>query len=328
MVLTLTDEVLSQMGMGAVFKSSDGEHVTSIDFHSSGEFCATANANGSVQLFNCREGKLMRTVHSKKYGVDLLRMTHHNQSVLCSSKNTSNDHDLRYLSLYDNKYLRFFHGHTDRVVSLSMSPIDDAFISGSLDGTVRLWNLRSERCQAVLRIPTSHGKGLACTAFDPTGVVFVATTGDDIRLFDVRQYDKGPFTSFKPELSSDLWRPTSIEFSSDGQHMLVATDQGLLLRLDAYDGRTVNAYRGHDTAGGGYAVSSVPFTPCFSPDCNFVLSGSNNGNIFVWDASSGREVCQWTGHVGPVHSVRWNPTSAMVASGCSNTAMWITQPPK
>ncbi len=34
-----------------------------------------------------------------------------------------------------------------RVVTLTMSPLDDAFLSGSLDKTIRLWDLRSQNCQ-------------------------------------------------------------------------------------------------------------------------------------------------------------------------------------
>jgi WD40 repeat protein len=38
---------------------------------------------------------------------------------------------------------------TNRVVSLEMSPVDDTFISGALDGTVRLWDLRTNVCQVA-----------------------------------------------------------------------------------------------------------------------------------------------------------------------------------
>ena len=39
------------------------------------------------------------------------------------------DHSLRYLAVHDNRYLRYFQGHTARVTALCMSPKSDAFIS-------------------------------------------------------------------------------------------------------------------------------------------------------------------------------------------------------
>lgn len=58
---------------------------------------------------------------------------------------------IRYLSLHDNKYLRYFKGHKSRVTSLCMSPEDDTFMSASEDKTVRLWDLRSTNAQVCHR---------------------------------------------------------------------------------------------------------------------------------------------------------------------------------
>lgn len=58
-------------------------------------------------------------------------------------------HEIRYLSLFDNAYLRFFTGHEGRVTSLAMSPLDDRFLSASVDGTLRLWALQ----QPTVRTP-------------------------------------------------------------------------------------------------------------------------------------------------------------------------------
>lgn len=41
------------------------------------------------------------------------------------------DHSLRYLSLHDNRYLRYFQGHTARVTTLCMSPLSDQVISAA-----------------------------------------------------------------------------------------------------------------------------------------------------------------------------------------------------
>lgn len=57
---------------------------------------------------------LAQVVFSKKYGVDLVRFTHAPNAIICASKNNW-DESLRYLSLHDNRYLRYFKGHRDKV---------------------------------------------------------------------------------------------------------------------------------------------------------------------------------------------------------------------
>ena len=83
-----------------------------------------------------------------------------------------------------------------------MSPRSDYFISGSLDGTVRVWDLQSNICQGLLRLnsennnnknnitKSSIGNSVAC-AFDPEGLVFAVALGNNqIKLFDLRSLDQ------------------------------------------------------------------------------------------------------------------------------------------
>ena len=39
------------------------------------------------------------------------------------------DHKIRYQTLHDNKYIRYFGGHTERVTGLCLSPKSDMFLS-------------------------------------------------------------------------------------------------------------------------------------------------------------------------------------------------------
>ncbi len=41
------------------------------------------------------------------------------------------DHGIRYHTLHDNKYIRYFTGHTERVIGLCICPSTDLFISSS-----------------------------------------------------------------------------------------------------------------------------------------------------------------------------------------------------
>jgi hypothetical protein len=59
--------------------------------------------------------RLLKTTYHKKHGADRICFTHHPSSILCSSKfNLEPAESLRYLSLYDNRCLRYFKGHKDR----------------------------------------------------------------------------------------------------------------------------------------------------------------------------------------------------------------------
>ena len=123
-----------------------------------------------------------RLVNSQKYGVDLVRFTHAKNAAIHAS--TKRDDAIRYLSLHDNKvkllvirltlenihlmresfsnnkwiilvnfqFIRYFTGHTKRVISLEMSPTDDTFMSGSLDNSVRLWDLRTPNCSGIMQV--------------------------------------------------------------------------------------------------------------------------------------------------------------------------------
>ena len=41
------------------------------------------------------------------------------------------DHALRYLSIHENNFIRYFRGHTDRVTSLGICPKSDLVMSTS-----------------------------------------------------------------------------------------------------------------------------------------------------------------------------------------------------
>eukprot|EP00026_Physarum_polycephalum_P012220 Phypoly_transcript_12505.p1 GENE.Phypoly_transcript_12505~~Phypoly_transcript_12505.p1 ORF type:complete len:341 (+),score=32.28 Phypoly_transcript_12505:94-1023(+) len=295
--------------MGKVFKDNTSK-INSVDFFNDGDLLVTSSDDESVHVYNTGSGEMQKVILSKKYGVDLVRFTHTNNAVICASKNGW-DESLRYLSLYDNRYLRYFKGHRDRVVSLSMSPINDTFISGSLDDTVRLWDLRSNACQGLLR-----RKGRPSVAFDPQGIIFaIGSSGNTIKLFDVRSFDKGAFATFNVEHHPIEW--TSMRFSNDGKYILLSTNENCIFLIDSFTGAKLQTY----TSFANDNASSLEAS--FSPDAQYVLSGSEDGSIHVWQTLSGKEVAVWNGHAAPVGVVQWSPRAMMVASGCSALGFWI-----
>jgi COMPASS component SWD2 len=55
----------------------------------------------------------IRMMYSKKYGIAHARFTHSSKTILHASTK-GDDHAIRYNSLHDNRYLKYFQGHTAR----------------------------------------------------------------------------------------------------------------------------------------------------------------------------------------------------------------------
>lgn len=275
----------------------------------------------------------------------LLEYSHHEQNVLFAGKGSPTQpvglrNAVHYWSLYDNKILRKFRGHTDKVTSISMCPADDTFLTSSLDRTVRLWSAGSAGCLAELKLPSETEK-TPIAAFDSTGLVFAVTAamsaggGHYLHLYDARNYGAGAFAELKisqadldtsiqthvgaapdraKELSQQEW--VSIAFNMSGNQILIGANKGMSVLLDGFEG----------------AVQRVLMSPkpterasvsCFTPDDKTVLQGNDDGSIACWNVDTGLVSNTLTGHPGPVMCVAANPKYTQIASSCSQTAIWL-----
>ena len=260
-------------------------------------------------------------LYSKKYGVDHIKFVHSGAlSAICASRNDF-DYSLRYWDLYENKFVRFFKGHLAEVKSVDVHPYEDLFLTSSVDKTSLLWDLRKEK--PVGRIPSRQ---TPASAFDNQGLVFAVSAGDQkIHLFDSRSFDKGEFTFF--DLSRLLSSPndliSKIDFSPCGKYVMVITDKGQIFCVDSFKGNLVGSYQA--------AVSGSPVLPSFSPDSQYVASGTASGPINIYRTVSQSEeshkpasvFAKLEGHSGFPRSVLFSPTRCMVASACVNVALWI-----
>lgn len=307
----LDDDTVRSMAIGAVFSDFVGR-INSIDFHRTDDLLITAGEDDTVRLYDIVNAKLLKTTYHKNHGADRICFTHHPSSVICSSSYNlaSTGESLRYLSMYDNRCLRYFKGHKERVVSLCMSPIDDTFMSGSLDHSVRMWDLRVNACQGIL-----HLRGKPTVAYDQQGLVFaVAMEGGAIKLFDSRSYDKGPFDTFL--VGGDTAEVCDMKFSNDGKSMLLTTSNNNIYVLDAYGGEK------HC----GFSVEPSPSTSIeatFTPDGQYVVSGSGDGTLHAWSINMRNEVACWNSHIGIPACLKWAPRRVMFVAASTVLTFWI-----
>lgn len=306
--LELTEEILQSMEVGMVFRDYIGR-ISSMDFHKTSSYLVTASDDESIRLYDVASATCLKTINSKKYGVDLVNFTSQPATVIYSSKNGW-DESLRLLSLHDNKYLRYFKGHHDRVVSLSICSQKDCFISGSLDRTVLLWDQRADKCQGLLRV-----QGRPAISYDDQGLVFAIAYGGYVRMFDARKFEKGPFDIFS--VGGDMSDANVVKFTSDGRLMLLTTSDGHIHVLDSFRGTLLSTYNVVPVS------SQATLEASFSPDGMFVVSGSGDGNIYAWSVRSSKEVASWMSNDVEPAVIKWAPGNLMFVTGSSELSFWI-----
>jgi COMPASS component SWD2 len=240
-------DVINTFRPTRLFKAPPGAHYTSIsiDFNDSGEFLLLSRTDDTIQLFNTKAGAHAKELRSQKYGSALARFTHHDTSIIYAS--TKIDDGIRYLSMHDNSFIRYFRGHTKRVTSLSMSPSSDIFLSAALDNSVKLWDCRSSTNQGQLDFTSPY-----LTAFDPSATVIAIASppAQTVHLYDFRNYDKPPFATFDlleiekryaashGQKTGQGW--SGLELSNNGKYLLVPTNGPGHYLLDAFTGELVH----------------------------------------------------------------------------------------
>uniref|UniRef100_A0A1I8JNA2 WD_REPEATS_REGION domain-containing protein n=1 Tax=Macrostomum lignano TaxID=282301 RepID=A0A1I8JNA2_9PLAT len=319
--MRLLDSTLCGFKTVKVMKEN-ADKVNCINFAANGDTLIASSDDDLIVIYDCIEGAPKRTLNSKKYGVDLIQFTHAaNTAIHCSTKV---DDTIRFLSLHDNKYIRYFPGHTRKVTSLCMSPVDDTFLSGAADRTIRLWDLRSPSCQGLM-----HVTGRPVAAFDPEGLIFAAGVNSEcIKLYDLRSFDKGPFATFK--------------FSPDGKLILVCTNGSAMRLIDAFTGRALHAFTGYKNS------RQLSLEASFTPDSQFVLAGSLDGRVHAWNSDTGQKVTVLNAYEGsqqqpaqpqqppltptsaappeevaPITCVQFNPKYMMMATASNYMAFWL-----
>ncbi|KAF1826901.1 histone H3 methyltransferase complex and RNA cleavage factor II complex, subunit SWD2 [Dissoconium aciculare CBS 342.82] len=347
-----------------LFKAPAGTSYTSIDFDDSGEFLLLSRTDATIQLFNTWAGAHAKELKSQKYGSALARFTHHSTSIIYAS--TTVDDGIRYLSMHDNSFIRYFRGHTDRVTSLSMSPSDDKFLSASLDNTVKIWDCRSSNAQGSLNFESAW-----LTAFDPSASVIAIASplAQTVSLYDMRNYDKLPFATWDllaterrlqqshGQTPGAGW--TGMEFSNNGKFLLLATNGPGHYILDAFSGDLLHyAHRpngsdpshyapgddlpsapaGSNGSSGNITPTYIQSSACFSPDGRYVVGGNGTQTgLLVWDAmgqattkggEEGSITAPMTDLPGPRHAkvVAYNPRHNLLASADRDVVMWLPDP--
>jgi WD40 repeat protein/GTPase SAR1 family protein/RNase P subunit RPR2 len=242
-------------------------------------------------------------------------------------------------------------GHRGFVNSVAVSKDGKWVVSGSDDGTVRIWDIETGISQAT---PGGHGAQVKCIAITPDGKKLLSCSHD--RTIKTWAFPSGRLERVL-KVHEDLVRP--VVLVADGE-MLLSGDQGdagsikLWVTDSAECTKTIQAGESVTAAalsgdrkrlligghkgkvvlwdlGAGQNLATMKqhadrvWSVALTRDGRHGFSGSEDKTVKIWDLETGTCLGTLEGHLGPVRSVALSPDGAWIASagyGDQTVCLW------
>jgi hypothetical protein len=167
-----------------------------------------------------------------------------------------------------------FAGHTQAVTCVALTPDGRRALSGSEDGTVRLWDVPTGQSLRIFRGHVPRVVAVAISADGKRGLS--ADEGTLVRLWNLET----------GEVVNRFDSPNGVAalaLSADGKRVLcgcasVAMKDPSVLLWDADTGQRIASFRGH---------SDTVLSVAFSPEERFLASGGADKRVFRWQIGFG-----------------------------------------
>jgi eukaryotic-like serine/threonine-protein kinase len=254
--------------------------ISALAFSPDGARLASASFDSSVKVWDATTSELRHTLL-------------HTGNALCVAFSPDGrviasggwDKAVRVWDAQTGREVLGLRGHTDMCGCVAFSPDGRRLASASADGTIRIWDatpLRGDEGQETWTF-TEHTDEVRCVAFSPDGRwIAAAGFGADVNVWDAAT-GMGSFPPFRGHADIVFcvaWHPDSRRVASAGSD----GRQQTVWVWDAPTGKPIFQLPP------GRVYNAV----AFSPDSRYLVTGTTDGAVQVWDA----ETCQEVGTLG------------------------------
>ncbi|KAL5117460.1 hypothetical protein ACEQ8H_004625 [Pleosporales sp. CAS-2024a] len=247
-------------------------------------YVLTGSSDRTIRLYNPQKAPTTSVApsHASAYPPGLVnKYSAHGYEVLSIDVNHDND---RFVSTGGDKTvflwdvqtaqtIRRYTGHAGRVNRAVFGGEGDSIIAtGSFDGTVKIWDVKSNSYRPIMSLDDAKDSITDVAIHDAD--IMTASVDGRVRSYDVR-------TGL---CQADVigYPCTSLDATKKGSELLVSSLDSTVRLMDRMNGELLKAYKDDAFVNKHLRVRST-----LGLNDSVVLSGSDNGMVFVWDILGG-----------------------------------------
>jgi WD40 repeat protein len=282
------------------------EPVWAAKFSHSSRYVATASSDGTAAIYRLATGGI-KLVLAHSDAVWDVAWSKDDRSLFTSCRGLV----IRRWNAKHGSVVAEYRGHTKAVKALSISTDGMRMASASLDASIRIWDLSTDRCERVLQ--RKDGGAVSVEWLNDECLAAGYTSGC-VRLWNAHTGQRE--IGFLPGHSR---RTNAVSGSPDGSRIVSAsTDKEIRI----WNIATEECER-RIPGGSGLGICCVKW----AQDGHYIVSGGSDRAICVWQPETGRcvHVMGGVGGIG-IYEVNWSPSGKLVASGSCDRKVEIWNP--
>ena len=215
--------------------------------------------------------------------------------------------------------VRTLDGHLGSVEAVAALPDGKRALSGSVDHTLKLWDLATGQCLHTLEGHSANVVFDFLDVFDGVPVVALpdgkhAISGSPDYSLKLWDFEAGQcLRTFR---GHNKW-VTAVEVLSDGKRAISASRDKTVKLWDLETGKCLRTLKGH---------TDWVWTVAVLPDSKRALSGSLDGTLKLWNLETGCCLREW--HAGQVKTLAVLPDGkrALLGRADNTIALWNLEP--
>ena len=191
-----------------------------------------------------------------------------------------------------------FGGHGDMVTAVAWSPDGGHILTGSDDGTARVWDTSTWENTLTLE----HSDLVQSVVWSPDGTQILTSTDTYVYVWDTTTWTKTHTLEHSDLVQSVVWSP-------DGTRILTASAYYATHFWETNTWKNVHTF--------SRSLSDCAIT--WSPDSTRILTGSDENTAYIWNTLTW-DITHSLAQKGSVTTTTWSPTGTHILTTSEKTA--------